>query len=97
MKECPAIIASLPREVRHLVRGWQAHRIVFTDMALSDALDEYNRYTKIPIVLGDKGLATRRINGVFRIDDQTSFITALEQGLHVAATPAEKSIVLKPR
>ena len=79
------------------IRGWQAHRIVFTDKALSEALDEYNRYTKLPIVLGDRGLAARRINGVFRIDDQTAFINALEQGLQVSATPAENSIVLKPR
>jgi adenosylhomocysteine nucleosidase len=27
MKECPAIIAALPREVKQLVRGWQEHRL----------------------------------------------------------------------
>jgi adenosylhomocysteine nucleosidase len=27
MRECPAIIAALPREVKHLVRGWQVHRL----------------------------------------------------------------------
>lgn len=27
MKECPAIIAALPREVQALVRGWQEHRL----------------------------------------------------------------------
>jgi adenosylhomocysteine nucleosidase len=27
MKECPAIIAALPREVKHLVRGWQKHSL----------------------------------------------------------------------
>jgi adenosylhomocysteine nucleosidase len=27
MKECPAIIAALPREVKHLVRGWQVHKL----------------------------------------------------------------------
>jgi adenosylhomocysteine nucleosidase len=27
MKECPAIIAALPREVKHLVRSWQQHRL----------------------------------------------------------------------
>lgn len=27
MKECPAIIAALPREVRQLVRGWKEHRL----------------------------------------------------------------------
>ena len=25
MRECPAIIAALPREVKHLVRGWKRH------------------------------------------------------------------------
>lgn len=25
MRECPAIIAALPREVKHLVRGWRRH------------------------------------------------------------------------
>ena len=27
MKECPAIIAALPREVKHLVRGWEKHKL----------------------------------------------------------------------
>jgi adenosylhomocysteine nucleosidase len=27
MKECPAIIAALPREVKQLVRGWREHRL----------------------------------------------------------------------
>jgi adenosylhomocysteine nucleosidase len=27
MKECPAIIAALPREVSHLVRGWRAQKL----------------------------------------------------------------------
>ena len=27
MKECPAIIAALPREVKQLVRGWQEHKL----------------------------------------------------------------------
>jgi adenosylhomocysteine nucleosidase len=27
MNQCPAIIAALPREVKHLVRGWQEHKL----------------------------------------------------------------------
>jgi adenosylhomocysteine nucleosidase len=27
VNECPAIIAALPREVKHLVRGWKRHRL----------------------------------------------------------------------
>lgn len=27
MKECPAIIAALPREIKHLVHGWRVHKL----------------------------------------------------------------------
>jgi transmembrane sensor len=79
------------------VRGWLAQRIVFSDVTLADALADYNRYTKTPIVIGDPALEGRRINGVFRIGDQAAFINALEQGLHVRATPNGAGIVLQPR
>ena len=79
------------------VRGWLAQRIVFSDVTLAAALADYNRYTKTPIVIADPALADRRINGVFRIGDQAAFINALEQGLHVSATPNGQSIVLQAR
>jgi len=68
------------------IRGWQAQRIVFRDKPLAQALQEYNRYIKVPIVLGSSALATRRINGVFRIGDEDAFLGALQQGLHVEAS-----------
>jgi transmembrane sensor len=79
------------------LRGWLAQRIVFSDVTLADALADYNRYTNTPIVIGDPALRGRRINGVFRIGDQAAFINALEQGLHVTATPEGTGIVLQPR
>jgi transmembrane sensor len=79
------------------VRGWLAQRIVFSDVTLAAALADYNRYTKTPIVIADPALGDRRINGVFRIGDQAAFINALEQGLHVSATPNGQSIVLQAR
>jgi adenosylhomocysteine nucleosidase len=36
MRECPAIIAALPREVKHLVRGWQRHRLAEHVVAYSN-------------------------------------------------------------
>jgi adenosylhomocysteine nucleosidase len=38
MRECPAIIAALPREVKHLVRGWQEHRLSGKIVAYSNDL-----------------------------------------------------------
>jgi len=79
------------------VHGWLAQRIVFSDVALADALADYNRYTNTPIVIGDPALGARHINGVFRIGDQAAFINALQQGLHVSATADGATIVLQPR
>jgi transmembrane sensor len=77
------------------IRGWQAQRIVFSDVALSEALREYNRYIKVPIVLGDPSLATRRINGVFRIGDENAFLGSLQQGLHVKISKTDSQTMLQ--
>jgi transmembrane sensor len=79
------------------VRGWLTQRIVFSNAALADALADYNRYIKNPIVLGDPNLGARRINGVFRVGDETAFLDALEQGLHLTATTTAAGVVLRPR
>jgi len=79
------------------IRAWQAHRVVYTDVALAVALQDYNRYLRVPIVVGDPSLAARHVNGVFLIDDPTSFIDALEQGLHVKAVATGSEIVLQGR
>jgi transmembrane sensor len=79
------------------IRAWQAHRVVYTDIALDAALQDYNRYVPVPIVIGDPTLAARHINGVFRIGDQTAFLDAIEQGLHVKAVPMGSRIVLQRR
>jgi transmembrane sensor len=76
------------------IRGWQSQRIVFRDMEVGEALREYNRYSKIPIVLATPALATRHINGVFRIGDTNAFLGALQQGLHVKAVTTDSQIVL---
>ena len=79
------------------VRGWLAQRIVFSNVTLAEALADYNRYIKLPIVLGDANLGSKRINGVFRVGDETAFLDALEQGLHLTATTSAAGVVLEPR
>ena len=80
-----------------VIRGWQAHRIVFSDVTLTTALKEYNRYVTVPIVLGNPELAQRHINGVFVIGDESAFLGALHQGLHLQAVrnPTETTLVLR--
>ena len=77
------------------IRGWQAQRIVFSDVALTEALREYNRYIKVPIVLDNPSLATRHINGVFRIGDEDAFLGSLQQALHVKVSKTDTQTVLQ--
>ncbi len=79
------------------IRGWLSQRIVFNDVTLEAALEEYNRYTTIPVVLGNPELAGRHVNGVFRIGDEAAFLGALEQGLHLKATRSATRTLLTLR
>jgi transmembrane sensor len=79
------------------IRGWQASHLVFSNVSLAAALEDYNRYRTVPIVLGDPQLGERRINGVFRIGDEQAFLGALQQGLHVRVTRTDSQIVLQPQ
>jgi transmembrane sensor len=90
-------VLSAPRPADTLrIRAWQTQRIVFNDVPLARALEEYNRYLKTPIVLADPGLGDRHINGVFHIGDEDAFLGALEQGLHVKASRGEAQTLLQP-
>ena len=83
-----------PAEVNR-IQGWRSQRIVFNDIALDTALAEYNRYTHVPIVLGNPALGSRHINGVFHIGDEAAFLSAMEQGLHLKATKGQSQTVLE--
>jgi transmembrane sensor len=84
-----------PAEVNR-IQGWRSQRMVFNDIALDTALAEYNRYSRMPIVLGNPGLGSRHINGVFHIGDEAAFLSALDQGLHLKATKGDAQTVLQP-
>ncbi|MEP7247969.1 MAG: FecR domain-containing protein, partial [Gammaproteobacteria bacterium] len=49
--------------------SWLQQELVFDGQALSAVVEEFNRYTRIPIVLDDPGLAQVRVNGVFHATD----------------------------
>lgn len=65
---------------------WRGGRLVFDDMSLSDAVSEFNRYSKAQIRLGDPTLASIRVSGTFRSDDPRGFIEALDLLYRVSGT-----------
>ncbi len=61
------------------IDGWHVHRIVFKSAPLRSALEEYNRYSTIPLAAADHSLDNVRISADVRIGDLSSFLRALQE------------------
>jgi transmembrane sensor len=79
------------------IRAWQAHRILFSDKPLAEAIEEYNRYETRPIILAAPELADRHVHGIFRVGDQEAFIHALERALPLRAKRMDDAVTLVPK
>lgn len=68
--------------------AWEAGKIVLSDQAIGDAVQQFNRYLSEPILV-DPAVARMHVSGVFKLADANSFISALTSYLpiqsHVAA------------
>ena len=78
------------------IRAWQEQRLVFTDVPLRDAVAEFNRYLRTPVVLAGADIANRRISGVYRIGHEDAFLNALQQLYQVQVIRGEGQILLQP-
>ncbi|CAG1001012.1 Protein FecR [Rhodocyclaceae bacterium] len=65
--------------------AWREGRLVFDRTPLAEAVARANRYRREPLVVADPALSELQVSGVFRIEDGTGFVWALEQGLAVRA------------
>lgn len=77
--------------------SWTEGRIYLQDQPLSQAVDEMNRYAHHPIVLTDPALAGLRVNGMFRTDNQTGFVAALQATLPIDARTDDQGRILLVR
>ena len=77
--------------------AWQDGRLSFDGDTLEQAVDEFNRYRTVPIVIGDPALAGVRIGGTFRSDRSGDFARALEQSFGIRAIEGgDGSLLLVP-
>jgi transmembrane sensor len=76
-------------EVRPLnsdrIQAWHVGRIAFEDLPLRQALAEFNRYTRTPIVIRDPALAQLRVTGIFRIGETDALLRALNTAFGIRA------------
>jgi transmembrane sensor len=79
------------------ILAWHSGRVAFADVELDRALAEFNRYTAMPIVLGDPSLAQVRVSGTFRIGETDALLRALDTAFGIRAEHRADAIELQPR
>lgn len=80
------------------IDAWRARRLEFTNTPLTQAVDEFNRYSSTRVVIGSADLRERRVSGVFRIGDTDGFLFSLQAALGVTTydSAGEVTLVLAP-
>lgn len=70
--------------------AWQQGEILFQDVTLGTAVEEYNRYLERKIVIVDADLASIQVGGRFTSANPDAFLKAVSVGLdvHVSTSPS---------
>jgi transmembrane sensor len=77
--------------------AWTSGKLQFRGENLAAAVDEFNRYNRRQIRLGDASLAELRVGGTFEATDPESFAAALSGTFNLRVEPATPdTIVLRP-
>lgn len=76
------------------IDAWRTRRLEFSDTPLTQAVEEFNRYSDTRVVVGTPDLQTVRVSGVFRIGDTDGFLFSLEQALGVQTLDAAGEVTL---
>ncbi len=74
--------------------AWRAQMVELDGETVEQASDEFNRYRKAPILIGDARVSSLRIGGRFRITDSKEFLAALQMSLPVRAVNGEDGSVM---
>jgi transmembrane sensor len=81
------------------IDAWRARRLEFSDIPLSAAVEEFNRYSRTRVVIGSRQLESVRVSGVFQIGDIDAFVFSLKESLRADAldSAGEVTLVRAPR
>ncbi|MCK5749529.1 MAG: FecR domain-containing protein, partial [Oricola sp.] len=89
-----AISAVSQADIARLM-AWRDGRLNFHNTPLRDAIDEMNRYSSRPILLGDSELGDLPVSGVFAIDNSAGFASAIEALFSLESEQRDGKIVLR--
>ncbi len=72
---------------------WKHEILYFENLALSEAVNEFNQRNRRQIEIRDSDVANERIDGSFRSDDLPAFIELLEIAGRIEATPVGQDTI----
>ena len=79
------------------VATWQRGKLIFNARPLGDVLDELDRHIPGVLYLTDETLATRRISGIFEVDDPQAALDVLAQTQPLRITRLPLLTLVQPR
>lgn len=78
--------------------AWREMRFEFTNTSLAEAVELFNRKSKVKLSLADPSLADLRVSGIYWADNADGFASLIESSLDIEAVrEAEDRITLRRR
>jgi transmembrane sensor len=81
-------VAPVPAPAAARRLAWTTGKLVFDDELLATAAQEFNRYNKVQLEIGDRAVGQVRISGSFDVANVDSFLAALKRVFAIRAEPA---------
>jgi transmembrane sensor len=91
--DAPIVRPASPAQIAGTT-AWQNGEILFQNMTLGMAVDEYNRFLERKIVVVDRDLAGIPVGGRFTSTDPTAFLGAVSAGLGIHVSRSQSAYLL---
>lgn len=76
------------------VTAWEHGQLIFEDASLRDAAAEFNRYSKLKLIVAPDVPESLRVGGVFKIGDPATFARAMGNAYQLRIVSHSQSITL---
>lgn len=73
--------------------SWRSGYLVFRDVTIAEAVEEFNRYNQRKIIVSDSAVGTMRVGGKFRSSNVGGFLRLLEAGYPVRVEQRDERAV----
>jgi transmembrane sensor len=88
----PHVVTKPTRTDTSVATAWVQKRLIFEETPLSDVAEEFNRYNRRPLTIGDSDLEKLRISGVYSSTDPASLINFLRSQNSIQVVETEKQV-----